>query len=67
METSTPTPRDQPPFTGLEDCPRCVQGRIGKARLTCTLRFGAALVQPCVAYQERAHKARWAAYLAARK
>ena len=64
---STPTPHEQSPSAGLEECPRCVQGRIGKARLTCTLCFGAALVQPWVADQERAQQASWAAYLAARR
>lgn len=67
MEISTPTPRDQSPSAGLEECPRCVRGRIGKARLTCTLCFGAAMVQPWVADQERTQQASWAAYLAGRR
>jgi len=55
------------PSPGLEPCPRCVQGRIGKARLTCTLCFGAAMVQSWVADNERVQQASWASYLAMRR
>jgi hypothetical protein len=55
------------PLPGLESCPRCVQGRIGKARLTCTLCFGATMVQSWVADNERAQQASWASYLAMRR
>jgi hypothetical protein len=55
------------PSPELEPCPRCVQGRIGKARLTCTLCFGAATVQSWVADNERAQQASWASYLAMRR
>ncbi|GAA2036988.1 hypothetical protein GCM10009839_42680 [Catenulispora yoronensis] len=51
---------------GLENCPRCVRGRIGAERLTCTLCFGAGMVQPWVADQERAHQASWERYLSGR-
>lgn len=43
-----------------------MQGRIGSARLTCTLCFGANMVQPWVADQERAQQASWARYLSER-
>lgn len=62
MKYRTPTPSDE--SQGLEKCPRCDRGRIGSARLTCTLCFGAAVVQPWVADQEKAQRDSWARYLA---
>jgi hypothetical protein len=64
MEFPTPTPPDE--SQSLEKCPRCVHGRIGNARLTCTLCFGAGMVQPWVADQERAQQASWERYLSGR-
>jgi len=63
--TFTPTPPDEP--QGLEPCPRCEQGRIGEAKLTCLLCFGAGMVQPWVASQERTQQESWARYLAGRE
>lgn len=64
MESHTPQTPDQ--SQGLETCPRCVLGRIGSAQLTCTLCFGAGMVQPWVADQERHQQASWERYLSGR-
>lgn len=64
MESHTPAFPDE--SQGLEKCPRCVHGRIGAARLTCTLCFGAGMVQPWVADQERTQQASWERYLSGR-
>ena len=65
METPTRTPDDR--HHGMERCPRCVEGRIGVARLTCQLCFGSSVVQPWAADQERAQQASWARYLTEKK